>query len=108
MKTERVTLLTTAEFKTFLAAEARREGVSVAELVRNRCEQRPSDDETALAALAAELRRSVTAARKSLREGLEEAHAVLSELAATRTGHAAPGPDGQPARRARKTARTSA
>jgi len=34
MKTERVTLLTSPEFKAFLRAEARREGVSVARLVR--------------------------------------------------------------------------
>jgi hypothetical protein len=36
MKTERVTLLTSPDFKAFLSAEARREGVSVAELVRTR------------------------------------------------------------------------
>ena len=35
MKTERVTLLTSPDFKAFLNAEARLEGVSVAELVRS-------------------------------------------------------------------------
>ena len=38
MKTERVTLLTSPEFKSFLTKEARSEGISVAELVRSRCE----------------------------------------------------------------------
>ena len=54
MKTERVTLLTTKEFKSFLRAEAQREGVSVGELVRVRCEQKQSPDEVVLAKLTAE------------------------------------------------------
>jgi hypothetical protein len=82
MKTERVTLLTTPEFKSFLAVEADREGVSVAELVRSRCEQRPSGDEALLRGLAAELSSAVAQARKSLRSGLDEAAVVLAELKA--------------------------
>ncbi|MBI3156291.1 MAG: hypothetical protein HYZ20_12885 [Burkholderiales bacterium] len=82
MKTERVTLLTTPEFKAFLSREAKREGVSVAELVRARCEQRPSSDEAALQGLVAELRTSVAQAKKSLRAGLDEAETVLEELRA--------------------------
>jgi hypothetical protein len=80
MKTERVTLLTSPEFKAFLSAEAKREEVSVAELVRSRCERRPSQDEAVLVALTAELRAAVGRAKKSLREGLAEADAVLAEL----------------------------
>jgi hypothetical protein len=80
MKTERVTLLTSPEFKAFLATEARREKVSVAELVRSRCEGRPSADEAMLVALTAELRAAVAQAKRSLREGLAEADAVLAEL----------------------------
>jgi hypothetical protein len=103
MKTERVTFLAAPEFKAFLAAEAERDGVSVGELVRRRCEQRPSSDEAALAQLAAALRASVASARKSLAEGLDEAHAVLNELAVKRNAPA--GPAASPAaRRARKTA----
>ena len=49
MKTERVTLLTTPQFKAFLGVEAAREGVSVAELVRSRCERRPDAEEALLA-----------------------------------------------------------
>lgn len=82
MKTERVTLLTTPEFKAFLAKEAKREGVSVGELVRTRCERRPSGDEAALQELVAELRTSVVQAKKSLRAGLDEAESVLKEVRA--------------------------
>lgn len=80
MKTERVTLLATPQFKAFLSAEAKREGVSVAELVRARCERRPTEDESTLIALTVELRHAVDDARRALREGLEEARAVLGTL----------------------------
>lgn len=86
MKTERVTLLTSTDFKAFLNAEAQREGVSVAELVRTRCERRPTDEEAVLAGLTSELHKAVSEAKKSLKEGLDEAQAVLSELQAKRAG----------------------
>jgi hypothetical protein len=84
MKTERVTLLTTKEFKSFLNNEARREGVSVAELVRVRCEQKPTPDEAVLATLTAELRESLGRAQSTLKEGIKEAQSVLSELRSSR------------------------
>jgi hypothetical protein len=84
MKTERVTLLTSPEFKKFLAAEARHAKVSVAELVRSRCEGRPGADEAVLIALTAQLRTVVAQAKKSLREGLAAADAVLADLRAQR------------------------
>ena len=84
MKTERVTLLTTPEFKAFLGAEATREGVSVAQLVRSRCERRPDADEAVLAALAGELRKAVREAQASLKDGLTEADTALAELRARR------------------------
>lgn len=80
MKTARLTLLTTPEFKAFLGAEAARGGVSVAELVRTRCEQKPTADEDALAALTVELRKAVRDAHDSLQDGLAEASSVLAEL----------------------------
>ncbi len=80
MKTERVTVLTSPDFKAFLGAEARREGVSVGELVRARCERRPSDEEADLAALTVRLREAVGAAKAALKDGLDEARAVLTEL----------------------------
>ena len=80
MKTARLTLLTTPEFKAFLGVEAARGGVSVAELVRTRCEQRPTADEEALAVLTQELRTAVQDAQASLSAGLAEAASVLTEL----------------------------
>lgn len=80
MKTARLTLLTTPEFKAFLGAEAARGGISVAELVRSRCEQRQTDDEAVLASLAVELRQAVRQASAALKGGLAEADAVLAEL----------------------------
>lgn len=112
MKTERVTLLTTPEFKAFLAEEARREKVSVAELVRSRCERRPSDDEAVLAALSEQLQAAVAQARRALHDGLAEAQQVLAALA-TRPGAAAkPGAAAAskkaPARKASRRAAASA
>jgi hypothetical protein len=98
MKTERVTLLTSPEFKSFLNAEAQREGISVAELVRTRCEGRPSEDEAVLAALTSELNKAVGVAKKVLKAGLDEAQMVLAELRSKREGATAP------ARRNRKVA----
>jgi len=97
MKTERVTLLTTPDFKVFLAREAEREGVSVAELVRSRCERRPSEDETILAALTKELLSSVATAHLALREALDEANKTLQELKASR---AVRNPSDRPQKRA--------
>lgn len=102
MKTERVTLLTSPDFKAFLSAEAVREGVSVAELVRTRCERRPTDEEAALVALTGELNKAVAEARESIRGGLDEAQSVLAEIRAERA--AAKMPSG-PTARSRKVAR---
>lgn len=84
MKTERITLLTSPDFKAFLGAEAAREGVSVAELVRTRCERRPTDEEAILAGLTRELNTAVIEAKRSLKSGLDEAQSVLAELRAKR------------------------
>jgi hypothetical protein len=63
MKTARLQVLTTPAFRDWLRKEARNSGVSVAELVRTRCEQRVGDEETVLAELTALLRKEVTATR---------------------------------------------
>ena len=104
MKTERVTLLTSPDFKAYLGAEAAREGVSVAALVRSRCERKPDADEAMLAALAAELRQAVGEAQTSLRAGLAEADAVLSELRARRQPALEPAAPSPPGRKTRKAA----
>jgi hypothetical protein len=105
MKTERVTLLTSPDFKAFLSAEATREGVSVAELVRSRCERRPTDEEAILAGLTRELNKAVLEAKKSLKSGLDEAQAVLAEIRGQRQAVVARAA-GVP--RGRKTARAHA
>lgn len=106
MKTERVTLLTSPAFKAFLSTEAKREGVSVAELVRGRCERRPTGDEAVLAALTGELHKAVREAKHSLKNGLDEAQTVLAELRARRAGAPAANEaaTAAPARRPRKAA----
>ena len=82
MKTERVTLLTSPEFKNFLIEEARTAGVSVAELVRSRCEGRESADQAVLIELTTELRNAVGQAKASLKRGLDEANSVMADLRA--------------------------
>lgn len=90
MKTERVVLLTTPDFKAFLAREARKEGISVAQLVRNRCEGRATNDEAELVSLTAELRAAVTKAHSALKGGLSEAQSVLGDLQRARASRVTP------------------
>jgi hypothetical protein len=80
MKTARVQVLTTPAFRDWLRKEAKSAGVSVAELVRSRCERRPSGEEQAVARLAADLRKEVRRAQASLNSGLAEANTLLKEL----------------------------
>ena len=80
MKTQRITFLASEEFKAFLSAEAERTGISVAELVRQRCEGGATEDEQLLAQLAEALRASVSEAQQSLREGLAVADRTIADL----------------------------
>lgn len=84
MKSERITILGTPEFKMFLAIEADKEGISISELVRRRCEQSPSEEELVLAGLAEELMHSVANAQQALTEGLQ---AIQDVLATANTAH---------------------
>ena len=86
IKTERITILGSREFKAFLTDEAARERISVSELVRRRCEQRPPDEanEKVFAELVAELRTSVAEAKQNLDKGIHDAETVLKELRAQR------------------------
>ena len=84
MKTERITLLASAAFKSQLATQARKAGVSMSEYVRQRCQangtgERDAEEREVLA-LAARLRKQTQAARQVLRDGLQEADAVLAAL----------------------------
>ena len=84
MKTARVQVLTTPAFRDWLRKEAKNAGVSVAELVRRRCEQRVGNEESALVELTTLLRKEVVAARASVRRNLDETQTILSELRAGR------------------------
>jgi hypothetical protein len=84
MKTARLQVLTTPAFRDWLRKEASKAGISVGELVRTRCEQRGSEEETALAEMTALLRKEVSATRATVRRNLDETQAILSELRANR------------------------
>jgi hypothetical protein len=83
-KTERVVQLTDAKLKRVLQDRARRAGVTVAELVRQRFERQPSREEAMLAALTAELNRQVDLVSRSADRTLALADDVLAELRAGR------------------------
>ena len=83
VKSERITILSSPEFKSFLTEEAEKEGVSVSELVRSRCRAvPPSDDEIFLKELIAQANKATVRASKSLEKGLNDAEKVLEELRA--------------------------
>jgi hypothetical protein len=79
MKSVRISILGTPEFKAFLRSEAQKAGISVSELVRRRCGS-PTEGDALLAAMADELRRAVDDARRSLHEGLQAVQEVLAEV----------------------------
>jgi hypothetical protein len=82
-KTARVTILGTPEFKEFLVQEAEKEGVSVSKLIRQRCLQRPANDEEEIIQyFLAELKSSTARALVSLEEAIAEATQVLEEIKA--------------------------
>jgi hypothetical protein len=85
VKSERITVLSTPEFKQFISDEASKEGISVSELVRKRCQAEPlSNDEIALRELIVVASKATKRASKSLEKGINDANAVLKEL---RAGH---------------------
>ena len=88
VKTERITILGSREFKAFLNEEATKERISVSELVRRRCEQRPpnAEDEKLFKELVSELISSVAEAKQNLDGGIHDAEAVLRELRACHEG----------------------
>ena len=82
VKTERITILGTPDFKDFLNREAKREGVSLSQLVRQRCEKKPTnnEDEELLAVLVKEVRAATAKAKVSLEKGLADVEQVLTEI----------------------------
>ncbi len=80
-KTERITILGTPEFKAYLIREAKREGISVSQFVRQRCENKPqTQDEEILATLVKEVGAATARASASLEKGLSDVELVLAEL----------------------------
>lgn len=80
VKTERITILGSPGFKDFLNSEAKKEGVSLSQLVRQRCEKTQGQDDELLAALIAEVLTATARAKVSLERGLLDAEKVLAEL----------------------------
>ena len=82
VKTERITILGTPDFKKFLTREAKKEGVSMSQLVRERCEKKPvnNEDEELLAALVKEVSAATARAKSSLEKGLKDTEKVLAEI----------------------------
>jgi len=84
VKTKRITILGTPEFKDFLTREAKQEGVSLSQLVRQRCEKKPQNkDEELLAAFIKEVGAATAKAKLSLEKGLADAEKVLAEIRGT-------------------------
>ena len=80
VQTERITILGTPDFKIYLKKEAKNEGISISELVRQRCQRNPSEDDLLLLALIKEVKIATKKAGASLTKGLNDAKKVLSEL----------------------------
>lgn len=81
VKTERITILGTPDFKEFLMKEAKKEGVSLSMLVRRRCEQRSVNEEDQLLIdLLAELKGATKRAEESLDKGIACMQQTLAEI----------------------------
>lgn len=86
VKTERITILGSPSFKAFLIKEAKRENLSISELVRRRCENPAiSDDEKILAALVVQVNDSIRKTGEKLNRSLKKAERVLAELSESST-----------------------
>jgi hypothetical protein len=84
VQSERITILGTPDFKAFLVKEAKKEGVSMSELVRQRCTQKSANkDEELLAVLVSEIIKATAKAKKSLEKGLGDAEEVLAAIRST-------------------------
>ena len=81
VKSERITILGSPSFKAFLVKEAKKEKLSISELVRRRCENSViSADEKILAALVAQVNESVRNTSAKLNKSLTKAERILAEL----------------------------
>ncbi|VAW47875.1 hypothetical protein MNBD_GAMMA03-856 [hydrothermal vent metagenome] len=85
-KTERVTILTTPNFKSYLASQAQSLGVSVSELIRMRCieDNQPDSDEILLKELISQSKEAIKKANLSLDKGLSDISGTLAYLKSKR------------------------
>ena len=81
-KTERVTILTTPDFKSYLGSQAKKLGISVSELIRMRCveDTKPSAEEILLTELIAQSKKAIIKANSSLDKGLSDISGTLAYL----------------------------
>jgi uncharacterized protein YpuA (DUF1002 family) len=80
VQTERITILGSPDFKVWLESEAQKEGISLSELVRQRCQHETGEDELLLAALVGEVKKATQKAKASLNKGLKDVETVLAEI----------------------------
>ncbi len=80
MKTARITFLSTPEFKTGLEKLARRDDISVGELVRRKFTLVPNAEERELAELVSAVKLNASAAKASLADGLAAVEQALREV----------------------------
>lgn len=82
VKTERITILGTPDFKQFLKSEAKKEGISLSSLVRRRCEQQTTvnEEEQLIIELLSELKSATKMAEQSLDRGIESMQQVIAEI----------------------------
>lgn len=92
MKTARITFLSTPEFKTGLEKLARKDEISVGELVRRKFSLVPSAEERELAELASAVKINAAAAKASLTAGLADVEQALREVRSARRKIAAAKP----------------
>ena len=83
-KLKRITILGTPEFKDFLVREAKKEGLSLSQLVWQRCERKPQNrDEALLAAFINEVIAATAKAKVSLEKGISDVEKILAEIRGT-------------------------
>ena len=83
-QTARTTILSTPDFKIWLTNEAKKEGISLSELVRIRCKNKPNEEELALSALIKEVNKATKKAKSSLNRSLKNANKTLAEIRSTK------------------------
>jgi hypothetical protein len=79
-QTARITFLSTPDFKSWLETEAGKEGISISELIRKRCMNKPDEDEALLLAMVDEVKKATAKAKASLNKGLKDVEDALSAM----------------------------